>query len=403
MGSDKNELPDKNIENIKNEIQNNINKSFSKVLPKKTNSNTININVNDINILKNDILDIMNNLLKKLKEINNRIKKEPSKTVNQLYEIHKMESLNYSTSKESIKIENIHNLDFFTSKDIEDKNKEITRIFQKEAYNQMDEEEKIENQNIALFLKEVAKISRESYLEANNLIKIFYDNFNKSFKKNTITSLDEEENQKEFSSWVKSHEKIDKSQKNTEQNFFSDLLFKLTKLYFHCKLSFPSIEINFEKEEMFNSKKMIDFINRGPNRKVNFVILPSLYSNGNYLQNGKSFVFTYNKNTFYFKDSELIDLNKNIKIDWKIPNMIKNLKITIEKKKSNNDEYCIVETNYKISKNIKCSYLYYLRDKNNNIKKITSKDIYLIIPKNFMIEKCDLIIGNKTITSNLIK
>ena len=177
----------------------------------------------------------------------------------------------------------------------------------------------------------------------------------------------------------------------------------MTKLYFHCKLSFPSIEINFEKEEMFNSKKMIDFINRGPNRKVNFVILPSLYSNGNYLQNGKSFVFTYNKNTFYFKDSELIDLNKNIKIDWKIPNMIKNLKITIEKKKSNNDEYCIVETNYKISKNIKCSYTYYLRDKNNNITKKTSEHLYLIIPKNFTIEKCDLIIGNKAITSNLIK
>ena len=56
-------------------------------------------------------------------------------------------------------------------------------------------------------------------------------------------------------------------------------------MYFHCNISFPLIEISFEKEENFNSDKMIDFINRGKNRKVNFIILPSLISNGNYLEN----------------------------------------------------------------------------------------------------------------------
>ena len=401
--NDNKELSNNNIEEIKNEIQKNINNLFSKVLQKKTNYNMIYINMNDINLLKKDILDTINKLFTKLEEIINRIKKESSKTVNQDYKIQKIEQLNYFTSKDFIKIESIYNLDFFTSKDIEDENKEITSIFQKEAYNQINEEEKIENESIAIFLKVAAQISRDSYLEANQLIKTYYKKFNESFKKNTITSLDEEENQKEFSSWVKSFEKNDKSQKKSDQNFFSDFQVKLTKMYLHCKLSFPSIEINFEKEEMFNSKKMIDFINRGPNRKVNFVILPSLYSNGNYLQNGKSWVFTYNKNTFYFNDIELKNLNNNnIKINEKIPNIIKNLKIIIEKKKSNNDKDCIVNTNYKISKNIKCSYLYYLRDKNNYIKKIPSEDRHLKIPKNFTIEKCDLIIGNKVITSNLI-
>ena len=61
---------------------------------------------------------------------------------------------------------------------------------------------------------------------------------------------------------------------------------------------------------------MIDFINKGNNRKVNFVILPSLFSNGNYLENGKSWVFTYKKKTFYFSDSKLnfenIDERKEI-------------------------------------------------------------------------------------------
>ena len=48
---------------------------------------------------------------------------------------------------------------------------------------------------------------------------------------------------------------------------------------------------------------MIDFINRGKNRKVNFVILPALISNGNFLQNGKYWVFTFTENTFKFTET----------------------------------------------------------------------------------------------------
>ena len=76
-------------------------------------------------------------------------------------------------------------------------------------------------------------------------------------------------------------------------------------MYYHCNLAFPLVEINFEKEEDFNPEKMIDFINRGKNRKVNFVILPSLFSFGSFLQNGKAWVFTFYKNTFRFDDLQL--------------------------------------------------------------------------------------------------
>ena len=55
---------------------------------------------------------------------------------------------------------------------------------------------------------------------------------------------------------------------------------------------------------------MIDFINKGNNRKVNFIILPSLESNGSFLENGKSWVFTYVNDTFRFEDSDLQDLNE---------------------------------------------------------------------------------------------
>ena len=54
-------------------------------------------------------------------------------------------------------------------------------------------------------------------------------------------------------------------------------------------------------------------VNRGKNRKVNFVFLPSLFSNGNFMQNGKSRVFTYTKNTFRFKDVKDESLDELIK------------------------------------------------------------------------------------------
>ena len=127
---------------------------------------------------------------------------------------------------------------------------------------------------------------------------------------------------KEFSSWVKEYEKTPEGKQYYEEYFnqfkgqgvFAKekytpiLFFQLTILYFHCELSFPIVEVNFndiKPGESFNHEKMIDFINKGNDRKVNFVILPSLFSNGNYLENGKSWVFTYRKDTFLFRDSKL--------------------------------------------------------------------------------------------------
>jgi len=61
-------------------------------------------------------------------------------------------------------------LDYFTSKDIQDQNKEITIMFQKEALNFIDDDEKIENEIIAEFLKKVANISRRAYNISNELL-----------------------------------------------------------------------------------------------------------------------------------------------------------------------------------------------------------------------------------------
>ena len=57
---------------------------------------------------------------------------------------------------------------------------------------------------------------------------------------------------------------------------------------------------------------MIDFLSIKGEKKVNFVFLPSLYSNGYYLENGKQWVFAYkeNKDTFFYDKKELKEFEK---------------------------------------------------------------------------------------------
>ena len=204
-------------------------------------------------------------------------------------------------------------LDYFISKDIQEENKEITRIFQKEALNYINDDEKTENESIGEFLKEVASISRRAYNNSNKLFKDMYNFSEFKRKEKTFSNLkNDEQLKKEFSSWVKEYEKTPEGKQKyveyfnefkvegslTNEKYILILFSQLTILYFHCKIAFPIVDV------------------KGNNRKVNFVILPSLFSNGNYLENGKSWVFTYKKNTFYFSDSKLdyenIDEQKEI-------------------------------------------------------------------------------------------
>ena len=103
---------------------------------------------------------------------------------------------------------------------------------------------------------------------------------------------------KNFSSWVKQYEKSPEGKKKmkiifnsfkgkgryAEEDYISMLLSQSTKLYFNCELSFPIVDVDFNTEALFNHEKMINLFNTGI-RKVDFIILPSLFSNGNYLEN----------------------------------------------------------------------------------------------------------------------
>ena len=280
-------------------------------------------------------------------------------------------------------IESKHILNIFTSEDIEKKNLEITKIFQKEAFNRVNDDEEEENQGIADFFFRVAKIARIAFLTGKELLfnikKLFFE-YKESIGKTIIVKREEDFN-REFSCWVKEkeeeEEKIRKKIENkdlenakeevkkeikgvkenelnlseiykkilkkdkekideetddkTLKDFLSQIFESLALMYFHCYLSFPLVKINFYltsvskisdknqenhaesiSDETFNSEIMIDLINKGKNRKVNFVILPSLISNKNYLKNGKLWVFTYLRNTFKIEKKILESIEQPI-------------------------------------------------------------------------------------------
>ena len=234
-------------------------------------------------------------------------------------------------------------LDFFTSKDIQEENKEISRIFQKEALNYINDNDIIENETIAKFLINVAKVSRRAYNKSNDLfINMFKEFSNCSEEEKDISTLkNDEQLRKEFSSWVKQYEKEHQGKEKYEYFFnsfkdkdifdnniiyLSTLFSQLITLYFHCELSFPVVNAyyNLNSKILFNHEKMIDFINKGNNRKVDFIILPSLVSNGNYLENGKFWVYTYNKDTFRFGKlnfENLVNKHKKYNVNYSKNNL----------------------------------------------------------------------------------
>ena len=180
-----------------------------------------------------------------------------------------------NNDKTVIKIESRSDLNHFTSKEIQEENKEITRNFQNEAYNHMSVNEKKENENVAVFLFRVAQIARiahskqkilfqfmkEKYLESNKMdINVFEKEKEKSlqefssFVKNSEKNKQTKEDYIKKLSQVKLYEKDEKNN-NKENEFITKLFFDLSILYFHCSISLPLVEIRFTKKKITILKK----------------------------------------------------------------------------------------------------------------------------------------------------
>ena len=383
---------------VKSNIKNSIIKSYQGLINNK--------NFLAINDLEKWLYNILNS-------INNEIEKL-AKYFLKLSEISKIHEVN---EKNAHKIESNSELNVFTSKDIQEENKEITRNFQNEAYSYMNKDEEIENENVAKFLKYVAQISRISYNVSFKILRAMKEKFVKNSKKNIF--FNDENINKEFSFWIKSLEKekdifkeyeniliqeklFERNENNSELEYLKGLYNDLSKMYFHCRIAFPLVEIDFKQEEDFNSEKMIDFINRGKNRKVNFIILPSLISNGSYLQNGKYWVFTYYKNTFKFKDIMNEVLNDLLEKENNNINFIKkDLKIDIISKNKDKKKCVDVKSNIEIPEDIEYELIFYfLNKKENNYFKKKTKQKHFEIDKNFEILKWEFRLNKEILISS---
>ena len=385
---------DKLKENIKNDLINQINKSIEKYAFQ---------NINDIDNWAKEHFDFINSKINSIKS-------------------------NYYNSNKNNKCTNIINNNnrniiyslrllnnYFTSKDIQNEYLNITQNFEKDSYDFARDQEEKENESIAKFFIKVAFISREAFNLANNIFISIYNNFISEEEKLMISSYDVDQLKKKISKYIKENENnklyenffSKENELNRIKSFFSisnlnaeeekvllDLYEKLSILYFHCKLSFPSIEINFKFEgDKFITEKMIDFINKGSKRKVNFVILPSLFSNGCYLENGKIYVFTYKEKTFRF-DKEIHTLDDLlIKKDeiFKCPSIfdLLNFQVNINKNKIE------IIPNIKFSEKIEASYsFYFFNPKNKNGSQINTRKNICNIPNNYKWKEAIILIGN---------
>ena len=362
----------------------------------------------------------VDNVEKWKKSIEQKIKEEFNRLIQVLKENIKEDNISIkqtenNNNKRLIKIETQSSLCNFTSKDIQNENKEITRNFQNKVFDYMnDPNEKIENETISLFLKEVARISRIAYNEGKKLLKKMKEKYGqkKHFEDNEIS-------RKEISSWIKLLEKekgkkeyeniigkvklFGNSKNDDEEKYLTKLFYDLTIMYFHCDLAFPLVSIDFKKEEKFNSDKMIDFINTGNDRKVNFIILPSLFSNGNFLENGKSWVFTYRKDTFKFEDSIMKSLNQLIttekekikekeKEDDFITQKNDDLDVQVSFQNKNGVKFAIINSNINIFEKKDCFILLHLiNKKNNQINTLKTKKNIVKIDISQEIKKIEII------------
>ena len=296
------------------------------------NMNNINMNNmnNNINMFPQNNMDMNNPLI-----FNNMgMISMPNQMINNNIYLNNttniMNKMNIPNSFENNMIKNILNenevgnferdYETFSLKDIQNQNSDIVTDILTFSSHYIKDNEKKENESVGKYLMKIAIISRKSLKDSIQFIYLLINEYKliKDIKDNNY----EKELKKNISSFAKTIEyNIEKNINNfinyfsnfEEKDFFKKLYKKLFKLYFQCILSDPPIELNFKNEkESFDSDEMKDFLNIKGSKKVNFVYLSSLYSEGNYLENGQQWVFAYKEDekTFFYKEKELKELKQ---------------------------------------------------------------------------------------------
>ena len=163
------------------------------------------------------------------------------------------------------------------------------------------------------FLENLKNISEKAKKISWELQEALYKEFQKNNEKfkNLNLKIDNKVDPgciNEFSSWCKNNIKDEEQfvqdfcQKDNEKNYTKedfDLLKKLTKIYLECEIYNEICNEHIEyrkcdKECNFDNKEMFDLAEvGGAKKKVKFCVLPGLFYNGKFFQNGKIHVLAY--------------------------------------------------------------------------------------------------------------
>lgn len=197
---------------------------------------------------------------------------------------------------------------YFKAKDIENEYSQLEREIQQLCLEKNSEEDENSNE-FENFLKKIKQISKTSLDIAKILKKAIYDAFienNKEFSNLKLKKNDQVDEGciNEFSSWCKNNLKdVDKlvqdfchkygGFKHEKDDF--DIFMRFTKVYLKCQLCNEIIEYReCEDKCNFDNKTMYDLAEiRGVNKKVKYYILPGLFYNGAFFQDGKIHVYAY--------------------------------------------------------------------------------------------------------------
>lgn len=307
----------------------------------------------------------------------------------------------------SIKEERIN---FITSKDIQIKLGEITREFESYSGNFITDEEQGEK-TLAQNLLNIANLSRYCYNQSNTFLKYLYKEHEKENKGKDMIISSPEQIKIQFYFWFKNNKNQalikslrDKFTSNipieflkhlrlqSDTAYIKKLFINLFDLYFHSYLSFPPVEILFlnEKDINYDSKRMIDYFDnriRGI-KKVYFEYFPSFFSNGNFLENGKHWVYTYRENKIIIRNIQLLKLDDK----FAFPQLGEIINLEIVEKK-----YLAPKVNYKIKEGVNYEYKYYLLNKIDRKIREKKSNFPIEIEENEKLVKCEFILMNKVI------
>ena len=195
------------------------------------------------------------------------------------------------------------NTNLYSAGELEKYYNELVRNVQEKVFNNSDECESIENECYAKICYDFAMIARLAYFYVCKFVSNRSKEKTSKIQDDIKCEIDKLCNKNNYTDYLHillyyCKEKNINFSRSMNGDTINDFFCRLIRIYLFCQLlnceiDFNSSIINCDYSND-DSNKMRDFINSGvKQKKVNFVILPSILYNGTYIGKMSQLVFTY--------------------------------------------------------------------------------------------------------------